>query len=452
MKLTTTQQRFVDEATQALQVSGWYSLCGYAGTGKTTTLLNIYERIPTIKFLAPTHQAKNRIKAKLGALADVGTTTSFIKAFKGTRLEQIDDRIDMARARGETLRSLDKRIKGAQSQAYKQALSNLKKMFEDPKCLKKFKRERKSIIKAGEAQNPVFHDDLGRDKRDEEHLIVIVDESSMVTKRDRDLITQKADSVLFVGDGFQLPPVSGRDDDADQDWFADRKHDWVFDEVMRQAEGSGILSLATAMRQSDYLFNIHDWICKNKNNYNDLFLANYCDEMLARLNEDDWVALSFMNNNVDNMCYDVRRVLGRNPELVTPDDHLFCANNFGDFSNKDEIKLVKDLRINQGDDVFGYGCRPVKVINETKDLMGAPLFNDARLIAGLTTAERKERLSNRGLLARFDYARTVHSSQGSEWNNVVYDHDGVDFLDDEIQNRLVYTAVTRAKEAFVLLK
>jgi len=414
--------------------------------------MHLYDRLPEIKFLAPTHKAKGVLKSKLGVLAEVNTTTSFIKSFKGTRLEQIDDRIDMARDRRSTVALLEKRIKGAISKSYMQALENTKKMFTDPNCLKKFKKERKALIKSGDAQQPVFHDDLGRGEKEKDNFImVVVDESSMVTKRDRDLIIQKADSVIFVGDGFQLPPVT-RDDDGKQDWFASRRHDWTFNEVIRQAEGSGILSLATALRQSNSVFDIHKWMQKNKNQYNDLFLTNYCDEMLERLDEDDWVALGFMNDNVDNMCYDVRRVLGRDPSVVTPDDHLFCANNFGDFSNKDQIKLVKELKINQNDPIFGFGCRPVKVINETKDLMGAPLLNDARLIAGIKTKDRKERLSNRGLLARFDYARTVHSSQGSEWDNVVYEHEGVDFLEDEIQNRLVYTAVTRAKEKFILLK
>jgi len=396
-------------------------------THNTTTLMHLYDRLPEIKFLAPTHKAKGVLKSKLEVLAEVNTTTSFIKSFKGTRLEQIDDRIDMARDRRSTVALLEKRIKGVISKSYMQALENTKKMFTDPNCLKKFKKERKALIKSGDAQQPVFHDDLGRGEKEKDNFImVVVDESSMVTKRDRDLIIQKADSVIFVGDGFQLPPVT-RDDDGKQDWFASRRHDWTFNEVIRQAEGSGILSLATALRQSNSVFDIHKWMQKNKNQYNDLFLTNYCDEMLERLDEDDWVALGFMNDNVDNMCYDVRRVLGRDPSVVTPDDHLFCANNFGDFSNKDQIKLVKELKINQNDPIFGFGCRPVKVINETKDLMGAPLLNDARLIAGIKTKDRKERLSNRGLLARFDYARTVHSSQGSEWDNVVYEHEGVDF-------------------------
>ena len=395
---------------------GLYSLCGYAGTGKTTSLKALYKRCPDLLFLTPTHKAKSVLKAKLGDEALVMTTTAYTKSFKGTKMERME-------------------------------LAHF--LETDPDKKAKLEKKMKALTKAGKAQEPVFGD---RDRPEEligKFIRVCVDEASMVTKNDRDKILKNADAVLFVGDGFQLPPVS---QEADQDWFSRRDHNWYFDEVVRQGADSGILDLATQIRHAQGSFDLRRWVKNNREKYDDVFMVDYTDTMLQAISEDDCVALSFMNYVVDEMCYDVRRVLGHEKNCITPKDKLFAANNFGEFCNKDEIVLKGKFGIGDHHDVFGDKPRPVDVHNITQGFTLPVLFNDARLVAGLSDSARREKLSNKGLLPRFDYARTVHASQGSEWPTVVYQDEGLNMLEEEEQNRLIYTAVTRAQEQFVLLK
>ena len=417
VQFNTQQSTFISGALEKLREYGWWTLQGNAGTGKTTCLIEIYKYFRNIVFLAPTHKAKGVLQAKLGPDAYVITTTSFTKGFRGTLEERIENKIEGARHHG------------------------------DEKLIKTLEKELRKLVKSGRAQEPVF----GDRERDDPHFIsVVCDEASMVDLDSRNLIIENSDSAIFIGDGFQLPPVTRNVSDEEairQDWFYRTTHTWHLTEVVRQAEDSGILRLAGLIRDKggNSPFPIWSWMRDNEHDWDDLYVLDENTDCYQKASDDDTVMLSFMNNVVDEFCYDVRHTLGRDPNVVTSADKLYASNNFANFSNKDEIQ-VRVESFTQVPTVT------VPLTNITKGMWECCLVNSARLQVDLTDRERRERLSLKGLVLRYDYARTIHSSQGSEWDYVMYRHAGVDRLDSLTHNRLLYTAVTRAKESFILLK
>ena len=54
-----------------------------------------------------------------------------------------------------------------------------------------------------------------------------------------------------------------------------------------------------------------------------------------------------------------------------------------------------------------------------------------------------------GELFDFAYSLTVHLAQGAEYNNVLYIEE---FMRQQIQNQLNYTAITRAKNSLIYIK
>ncbi len=417
MKLNKKQETFVKEASQKLSTEGWWTLHGRAGSGKTYAISKLWESYKDIVFLAPTHKAKNVLQNKLGEDAYVITTTSFTRGFKGTKIERIEKDILTAVS------------------------------AKDSDRIRTLEKERDKLIKSGEAQQPVF----GIKDRNEEEIAwiaVVCDESSMVDLETRNLIIENSDSAIFVGDGFQLPPVVKRHQDQNQqDWFRRNKPTWELETIVRQAQDSGILKLANEIREygDEEEFPIHSWMRHNEDDWDDLFVLPQSPLCYEQAAGDDTMMLSFLNDVVDEFSFAVRKHLGRDPDVVSVEDKLYCANSFtDDFKNKDEVSLNEPMSLMPS------------VITHTLNNLGSGssnqvLINTARLKVGLTLAERRERLSYEGLLLRYDYARTTHSSQGSEWSYVMYRHAGVGMLDTLTHNRLLYTAVTRASKTFILL-
>jgi exodeoxyribonuclease-5 len=73
--------------------------------------------------------------------------------------------------------------------------------------------------------------------------LIIVDEASMVGWRTRKDLESYGIPIIYIGDPFQLPPV-GDDESSVMDNL-----DFLLTEIRRQAEGSPIIKIATAIRE-----------------------------------------------------------------------------------------------------------------------------------------------------------------------------------------------------------
>ena len=419
MKLTETQQDAVEGIIGHLRSGNRIaSLVGYAGTGKTTLLMEVYKELPETIFLTPTHKAKGVLFKKLCKVADtnaeppdVRTVTSFLKDFKGTKEECMLQTIDLLEMAGKK---------------YK-------------KELRKWYENLEKVRDKGQAQDPVF-----ADKEDADADTIVCDEASMITRTDRNAIELRCRAGVMVGDGFQAPPVVSRSQLDYEDWFGKAKHNWALTEVLRNDEG--VLKLATIIRKlgGDDKVDLEKTI--RDLNLPDLKVIAKTPKLQSRAADDNYMFLSFMNKNVDSLSFGTRRALGREPNCIDVDDRLYANNSFGTIVNKTELAPKEFIKLST------QGPSYANVLNIETGEVSNTMINPARLLTGIPESERKRRSSDKGLIARYDYARTIHGAQGSEWKNVVYQHQGFEWMTTEQYNRLVYTAVTRAQKNFALLK
>lgn len=281
--------------------------------------------------------------------------------------------------------------------------------------------------------------------------LLVIDESSMVGKRlYDDLVSASGTSVqlMFSGDPEQLEPVADT-------LGPDLSHPTAeLTTVHRQALESPILFVATEVRQRFNLVrdSIDDRYVREPGSAMDA--ADWICERLDR--KIDSIVLTATNSIRQNVNRIVRKTRGF-VDPVCPGDQLVVLLNNKDAGRMNGETLIVDavspvcgekgeetglLRIFSGEDV--YFVHGPSIGSEMLD------FKRAR-----------DRLSHvrdpaQWLHVDHGYALTVHKSQGDEWKEVCF------LVDERLKwraknqdpigvRRLVYTAVTRAKEKLLVL-
>lgn len=255
-----------------------------------------------------------------------------------------------------------------------------------------------------------------------EYGLVIVDEVSMIgDKLGRDL-TQHEVPVIAIGDPAQLPPVK---DDA---FFDLKKPDAALTEIHRQAAGSPVLQMATAVRQGKRL----------------PFSST------TQLESPDHAAtfqvLTGTNKERLKKNKQIRQILGYTSPLPQAGEKIMIlANNRG-------------LMVYHGQQLTVKG-----VVSTTKDTMRALVEDETGMervldfmTCGFKDLEGEQiaaRLCYRGTLAAatFSYALTVHKAQGSQWKDVIIVNESRKLPRGVDSRRWLYTAITRAEENVVIV-
>lgn len=273
--------------------------------------------------------------------------------------------------------------------------------------------------------------------------LVVIDECSMVDERiGKDLLDFKV-PVLVLGDPAQLPPVGGGG------FFTDAEPDVLLDEIHRQAKGSGILQLATSVRQRQSTR---------------LVEGIYGDEQSAVLSQ---VAVERLGNPLafDQILvgtHKTRRIWnnrmrsllnrahvdenGVRTALPVPGDKLVCMRN------------VHGTPIMNG---TLWTCREMIVVSkdqiqltiESEDTPGKIRTVDA--VRHFFDGRDDDLKLNPVRGAHFDYgyALTVHKAQGSSWPKVLLINEANAFRRSESPDtpwRWLYTGITRASETIVV--
>ncbi|MCB2377438.1 AAA family ATPase [Hymenobacter sp. BT635] len=339
--------------------------------------------------------------------------------------------------------------------------------------------------------------------------LYIVDEASMISDEKSfgenglldDLMgyvfEKPSNKLLVIGDTAQLPPVGQALSPAlDPELLAHRfkaKVDGVeLRQVMRQAEESGILMNATALREE----------LRQEAPHIQFFTKGYPD--IFRVGGDKledglrWAYKNFGHENTTIICRSnknanlynqmIRRTLFDAEEEIEAGDYLMVVRNnyfwlpkdseMGFLANGDFVQVTKIVR---RQDEFGFRFadarvrfvdypdeeeQEVKLLLDTLHTESPALPADrsnelyktiSEDYAHLTTkrdksaALRKDPFLN-ALQVKFAYALTCHKAQGGQWQAVFVDHG---FLKDEMVNsefaRWLYTAVTRASDRLFLL-
>ncbi len=346
------------------------------------------------------------------------------------------------------------------------------------------------------------------------NTIFIVDESSMISDTSSDSKLYENGSVLddlllfvdsgknckliFVGDTAQLPPVhldvspALNIDTLSLHYNKNVQH-IELDEVMRQAEKSGILYNATELRA---LLN---------SNFIDTFkfkLKRFKD--IVRLTDgyeiQDAINQSFSDYGLEETVFIVRsnkranqyneqirtKILSKESELSTGDFLMVVKNNYfwlketseaGFIANGDIIEILSIRKIQE---LYGFQFATVKIrmvdypnqapfetillLNTIKSESPSLTYEESNKLYEEVMKDYEDEPSKykrfkkvkeneyfNALQVKFSYAITCHKSQGGQWNTVFVEQSYLPNGIDVDYVRWLYTAITRAKEKLYLI-
>lgn len=346
-------------------------------------------------------------------------------------------------------------------------------------------------------------------KNNHQKTLFIIDEASMLSDDKGfgssslldDVVSyvfqNEGNKILFIGDDAQLPPVgkvtsAGLDASHLRSTYGAEVIETILTEVMRQAQGSGILHNATLLR-AELL----------KNDFKIKFITQEYKDIFRMTGErlEDGLRYAYDKYGVENtaiICrsnknavqyneYIRRQIHFMEGELEAGDFLMIVKNNYvyqtedtpgGFLANGDFMEVVKVINFEEM-----YGLRfadleirltdyenlpnlQVKVILDTLHSPGPSLNSDeyrslynqvAEDYMDLATkTERKAAIKKdpylNALQIKFAYALTCHKSQGGQWSAIFVDQG---YLTDEMVNReyirWLYTAITRStKELFLV--
>ena len=267
--------------------------------------------------------------------------------------------------------------------------------------------------------------------------LIIIDESSMVSSPIHNDLLGFGVPILYVGDYFQLPPI-----DDTFNLMRESDVDFKLTQIYRQAENNPIIKLSMDVRAGRRIKFGH---------YGDTVV-----KMRASQVEDS----SYVGAN--------QIICGKNVNREALNRHLRDLHGYSGLPKQNEklivlrnnymLGVVNGQQIILLEDVEKENTTTLKMkyIDEydTQDavkLLLAERYENK--FSSLHFGRRKKAKENefkKKIEADFGYAITVHKAQGSEWENVLFYDDGFGRQDAEMRARLLYTAVTRARERLII--
>lgn len=346
------------------------------------------------------------------------------------------------------------------------------------------------------------------------NTIFIVDEASMIPDRPADSKLFENGSLLddliqfvysghnckliLIGDTAQLPPVHLSLSPAlDEDKLAlNYNKDVVkleLDEVVRQAEDSGILVNATLLREElqgsfydTFKFNVEPFkdIVRLQDGYE---IQEAIDVSYSENGKEETAFIVRSNKRANLYNENIRsRILFLENELAVGDYMMVVKNNYfwlkpeseaGFIANGDIIEVLEIFRFKE---IYGFKFAEVKVTMvdypnqkpfETVLLLdtisaespslsyedGNKLYQEVMKDYEQESSKYKKFLAVKNnkffnaLQVKFSYAITCHKSQGGQWNTVFVEQPYMPNGIDREYLRWLYTAVTRAKKQLYLI-
>ncbi|WP_109852674.1 ATP-dependent RecD-like DNA helicase [Aquimarina sp. AU58] len=304
--------------------------------------------------------------------------------------------------------------------------------------------------------------------------------------------------ILFIGDTAQLPPVKlevspALDPNNLAMGFNKEVTQIELDEVVRQAENSGILMNATQLRET-INDGFYDSFRFQVSGYPDVVrffdgheIMDALNEAYASVGHEESVIILRSNKRANIYNQQIRsRILFQEEELSPGDYLMVVKNNYFWLDNKSEAGFIANGDIIKILEIFSikelYGFRFAIVNVSMVDYPNQKPFETVLLLDTLTSEtpslsyEESNKLyqevlkdfedekskykrfmgvkNNKffnSLQVKFSYAITCHKSQGGQWDNVFIEQP---YLPDGINKdylRWLYTAVTRAKKKLYLI-
>jgi exodeoxyribonuclease-5 len=373
-----------------------FRLFGYAGTGKTTIAKAIAEAIGgNVIFAAFTGKAALVLNSK---------------GCYGART--IHSLIYIPRAKcAQKLTKIREQMEAEKDEVRLRELQLL------------FREESKNLKK------PAFNLNLESELR--EASLLILDEVSMVDMQIGQDLESFGCPILALGDPAQLPPVRGTG------YFTCQKADCLLTEIHRQAAGSPILAMATAVRAGRSL-NLRpegDAKVVKKNSLTTADLAAF-DQVICGRN----VTRRRINSRIRE------RVMGIDDPLPVVGDRLICLRNDADTGllNGSQWDVV-----GVEDDPTGDKLLLTIAASGEEDAYSFTVTAHKQYFLG--TEDEIPHYEIRGAQCfDFAYAITCHKSQGSQYDSVCIIDESSCFRQDA--SRWMYTALTRAAKTVTVIQ
>ena len=361
--------------------------------------------------------------------------------------------------------------------------------------------------------NPSGNIDYSLKINKHKNTIFIVDEASMIStvkKNEKSLFSDSLldnivkyvysgfkCSLLIIGDLAQLPPIFSENSLSLDEKFLKKNYGLKvisseLKEVVRQKKNSGILSLATYLRDLIEIDFVEE-LKINLSTYNDISLIEDGDQLIDLLQdsyseygleETAVIVRSNKRSNIYNKNIRGRILFNENVisvgdlMMVVKNNYYWLNNNKVDFiANGDIIKIEEIHSIKE---LYGFSFAEVRVamidypnLNtfETVLILDTIEINSPSLdytsLNKLYTEISKDYLEIRtkykrhlavkknkyfnALQVKFAYSFTCHKSQGGQWESIFVE---MPFLANGYNQdffRWLYTAVTRAKNKLHLI-
>lgn len=279
--------------------------------------------------------------------------------------------------------------------------------------------------------------------------LIIIDESSMVSKEIiEDLLSFKV-KILFVGDSNQLPPIG-----ADKSMFD--TPNFRMSEITRQSKESAIITLSQMvlnnqeLRAGKYSKDVR--VLNNLNNDDILLKA---DQILVSTNK----ARNFLNQKI-------RQLKGITSPYPVIGDKIICKkNNWELYNKKNDIYLLNGLigtvsSEPREEDItyFDHSVNRTKFDSVFKfdfkvNGFGEAVFKDIKcsydhIMTGDTTY--KQIFNNKVEMINYGYAVTIHSFQGSSASKVLFYANNL-WGSDSMKKKLLYTGITRSEKSLIMV-
>jgi exodeoxyribonuclease-5 len=269
--------------------------------------------------------------------------------------------------------------------------------------------------------------------------IIIIDESSMVGSDQYEDLASFGVPIVAIGDPGQLPPVN----DSDVNLMA--RPDYTLETIHRQAEGSGIISIANEIRTNPQYEYRETW---SKD-------VEVVHKSAARHLDADVYICGFNKTRASlNKAVRKRRKLegllteGEKIIVLGNDKHLGVYNGL--------MGTVQEILLTEQTKVYPKGKEPQDIqVFVAKVLWdGYEQPSTIRLSSFVLTNSESpvmhDFMAHKGKAAVIDYgyAITCHKAQGSEFDHVVVIYEEFPKFWD--QSRWMYTAVTRASKKLTI--
>lgn len=435
-----------------------FSIKGNSGTGKSTVTSFLIKKLSKkydVTVTAPTHTATNVLRDMVNNLA--------FEHLKETKTE-LDIEIDVS-----TIHSF----------------LSLKLVNDYKTGLQKLQHDRNSPLKCTE--------------------VLIVDEASMVSQDLFDIIMEAKERkqfkyLILVGDPYQLKPVDSwvneiYDETLGKEYMNLNFEEYILTEIVRQAKGNDIITVATqAKEQIENITKKKGYIPFNEFYFK--FINSYKESKTIKfLNNKDWKkgflekakeipfeednlvrALAFKNIVVDSYNLLARKyiygelskdILINDEVIVLQEPNVDSRGNILHTNNEAvqlrEVKLKKFFNkdpVIKADYVYFWDCictdgHKLRFVdksskeyweNELQELATQARYANgkAKGIIWRRFFKKKEYF----LTFKYQYAMTVHKSQGSSVDYIYLDVNEFlsSNLSEEDKYRLFYVGLTRAKD------